>query len=185
MRGRAARISPYDFGSFEASHDFRLWHEREVLTHLPFIEVAYELGLRIVQMTYNTATSVGSGCYESNDVGFTTFQKIDISEFESSHPSQSVRSLLAVSRRQEIYRTYRDLAGSKRVSAHEDFGSFAISEGFCGPVSGPQIAISKMAIRRLGSKRVETGSIASPAGEEAGSDMGRLGFDEFRPPVFL
>src|ERR1700737_81844 len=38
--------------------------------HLPFIEVAYELGLRIVQMTYNTATSVGRGCYGRNEGGW-------------------------------------------------------------------------------------------------------------------
>ena len=49
--------------------------------HLPFIEVAYELGLRIVQMTYNTATSVGSGCYESNDGGLTDFGRDVVDEF--------------------------------------------------------------------------------------------------------
>lgn len=32
-----------------------------------------ELGLRIVQLTYNTATSVGDGCYESVDRGLTDF----------------------------------------------------------------------------------------------------------------
>ena len=49
--------------------------------HLPFIEVAYELGLRIVQMTYNTATSVGSGCYEINDGGLTGFGRDVVDEF--------------------------------------------------------------------------------------------------------
>jgi membrane dipeptidase len=49
--------------------------------HLPFIEVAYELGLRIVQMTYNTATSVGGGCYESNDGGLTDFGRDVVDEF--------------------------------------------------------------------------------------------------------
>jgi hypothetical protein len=33
MRGRAARISPYDFGSFEASH--RIWQGVAVLADAP------------------------------------------------------------------------------------------------------------------------------------------------------
>lgn len=32
-----------------------------------------ELGVNIVQLTYNTANSVGSGCYESRDTGLTDF----------------------------------------------------------------------------------------------------------------
>jgi membrane dipeptidase len=41
--------------------------------HLPLVEVYHELGLRVVQLTYNTATTVGSGCYESDDRGLTDF----------------------------------------------------------------------------------------------------------------
>src|SRR5919107_364890 len=41
--------------------------------HIPLIAVYHELGLRVVQLTYNTATMVGSGCYESHDGGLTDF----------------------------------------------------------------------------------------------------------------
>lgn len=41
--------------------------------HLPFVQIFHELGLRVVQLTYNTATSVGSGCYETHDGGLTDF----------------------------------------------------------------------------------------------------------------
>jgi membrane dipeptidase len=41
--------------------------------HLPFVQLYHELGLRVVQLTYNTATAVGSGCYEGHDGGLTDF----------------------------------------------------------------------------------------------------------------
>jgi membrane dipeptidase len=41
--------------------------------HLPFVQIFHELGLRVVQLTYNTSTSVGSGCYETHDGGLTDF----------------------------------------------------------------------------------------------------------------
>jgi len=41
--------------------------------YLPLVQVYHELGLRIVQLTYNTATSVGCGCYETHDGGLTDF----------------------------------------------------------------------------------------------------------------
>jgi membrane dipeptidase len=40
------------------------------LDYVPFFA---ELGVRIVQLTYNTANSVGCGCYESRDGGLTDF----------------------------------------------------------------------------------------------------------------
>lgn len=41
--------------------------------HLPFVGVFAELGLRFVQLTYNTANAVGSGCYERRDCGLTDY----------------------------------------------------------------------------------------------------------------
>ncbi len=41
--------------------------------YLPLVPVYAELGLRVVQMTYNTANTVGSGCYEGRDGGLTDF----------------------------------------------------------------------------------------------------------------
>jgi membrane dipeptidase len=50
--------------------------------HLPFVQIYHELGLRIVQLTYNTATSVGSGCYESHDGGLTDFGRELVDELD-------------------------------------------------------------------------------------------------------
>lgn len=41
--------------------------------YLPFVSLYAELGLRIVQLAYNTANSFGSGCYERHDGGLTEF----------------------------------------------------------------------------------------------------------------
>lgn len=41
--------------------------------YLPLVSVFKQLGLGIVQLTYNTANTVGSGCYEKHDTGLTDF----------------------------------------------------------------------------------------------------------------
>lgn len=41
--------------------------------YLPLVDIYHELGLRIVQLTYNTTNTVGSGCYEGTDTGLTDF----------------------------------------------------------------------------------------------------------------
>jgi membrane dipeptidase len=43
-----------------------------------------ELGVRIVQLTYNTANSVGCGCYETKDGGLTDFGKDLVSAMNAS-----------------------------------------------------------------------------------------------------
>jgi membrane dipeptidase len=48
--------------------------------HLPYIQLFKELGVGIVQLAYNTANSVGSGCYESHDGGLTDFGREVVSE---------------------------------------------------------------------------------------------------------
>jgi membrane dipeptidase len=48
--------------------------------HLPLVAVYKELGLGVVQLTYNTAQSVGSGCYESRDTGLTDFGRELVAE---------------------------------------------------------------------------------------------------------
>ena len=52
--------------------------------HLPFVSVYKDLGLRVVQLTYNTATTVGSGCYESHDGGLTDFGHDLVAELNRS-----------------------------------------------------------------------------------------------------
>jgi membrane dipeptidase len=41
--------------------------------HLWNIDLFQELGIRYIQLTYNTANAVGAGCYETNDFGLTDF----------------------------------------------------------------------------------------------------------------
>lgn len=52
--------------------------------HLPNVSLFSELGLRVVQLTYNTTNSVGSGCYETNDGGLTDFGRELIHELNEN-----------------------------------------------------------------------------------------------------
>lgn len=47
---------------------------------LRMVPLFHELGLRVVQLTYHTANSVGSGCLETRDQGLTDFGRDLISE---------------------------------------------------------------------------------------------------------
>ncbi|PWC54644.1 dipeptidase [Azospirillum sp. TSO22-1] len=48
--------------------------------HLPNVALFHELGLRVVQVTYHTANSAGSGCLESRDGGLTDFGRDLVAE---------------------------------------------------------------------------------------------------------
>ncbi|MDO8278712.1 MAG: dipeptidase [Burkholderiaceae bacterium] len=48
---------------------------------LPFIQIFHELGVRVVQLTYNTQNLLGTGCYESRDSGLSDFGREAIDEF--------------------------------------------------------------------------------------------------------
>jgi membrane dipeptidase len=48
--------------------------------NIDFLEVFHALGIRIVQLTYNTQNFVGSGCYESRDSGLSDFGRDVIDE---------------------------------------------------------------------------------------------------------
>lgn len=41
--------------------------------YLPYVRIFHELGLRVVQLTYNTANAAGCGCYETRDGGLTDY----------------------------------------------------------------------------------------------------------------
>lgn len=47
---------------------------------LSLIQILHDLGIRIMQMTYNNQTLIGAGCYEQNDGGITKFGKNVIRE---------------------------------------------------------------------------------------------------------
>ena len=48
--------------------------------YLPLVRVYKELGLGIVQLAYNTANTVGCGCYETKDGGLTDFGRALVDE---------------------------------------------------------------------------------------------------------
>lgn len=48
--------------------------------HLPFVGLMKDLGVGVVQMTYNTANAVGCGCFESRDGGLTDFGREVLAE---------------------------------------------------------------------------------------------------------
>jgi membrane dipeptidase len=47
---------------------------------LDYLALFHELGLRIIQLTYNTQNLVGSGCYESRDSGLSDFGRDVLAE---------------------------------------------------------------------------------------------------------
>jgi membrane dipeptidase len=48
--------------------------------HLEYLPLFHELGVRIIQLTYNTMNYVGSGCYEGEDSGLSDFGRDVVSE---------------------------------------------------------------------------------------------------------
>ena len=44
------------------------------------LQIFYDLGIRVAQLTYNTQNLVGSGCWETNDGGLSDFGKDVVSE---------------------------------------------------------------------------------------------------------
>ena len=47
---------------------------------LKMVQILHELGVRIMQLTYNNQSLLGAGCYEDNDAGITRFGKEVIRE---------------------------------------------------------------------------------------------------------
>ena len=47
---------------------------------ISLVEVFHQLGVRIMQLTYNNQSLLGAGCYEEHDAGITRFGRVVISE---------------------------------------------------------------------------------------------------------
>lgn len=47
---------------------------------IPFLTIFHELGVRVMQLTYNTQNLVGSGCYEAHDGGLSGFGREVVEE---------------------------------------------------------------------------------------------------------
>jgi membrane dipeptidase len=50
-----------------------------------YLELFYELGIRVVQLTYNSQNLVGSGCYEATDSGLSDFGRELVRELNRLH----------------------------------------------------------------------------------------------------
>ena len=60
-----------------------VWHfqdTRPIETDLDYLEVFRKLGLRVLQLTYNTQNYVGSGCCELHDAGLSSFGREVVKE---------------------------------------------------------------------------------------------------------
>ena len=60
-----------------------VWHfqdTRPIETDLDYLKVFHKLGLRVLQLTYNTQNYVGSGCCELHDAGLSSFGREVVEE---------------------------------------------------------------------------------------------------------
>ena len=115
--------------------------------YLPMVQVYWELGLRIVQLTYNTANSVGSGCYESYDGGLTDFGRELIDEFnrlgiliDLSHVgAKTSADAIAFSKQPVAYSHCLPAAlrAHPRNKSDEQLRALADKEGFVGVTMFP------------------------------------------------
>ena len=115
--------------------------------HIPLVQVYHELGLRIVQLTYNTATDVGCGCYETRDGGLTDFGRELVDELnrlgiliDLSHVGPNTAAdVIAHSRRPVAYTHCLPAALKKhpRNKTDEQLRAIAGKGGFVGVTMFP------------------------------------------------
>ncbi|MGM0560767.1 MAG: dipeptidase [Pseudomonadota bacterium] len=115
--------------------------------YLPLVQVYKELGLGIVQMTYNTATTVGSGCYESRDTGLTDFGRELIDEMnrvgiliDLSHVGELTSSEIIAYSKQPVAYSHclpASLKAHPRNKSDEQLRFIAQHNGFAGVTMFP------------------------------------------------
>lgn len=76
-----------DAGDIEAAHQsgrtgiiFGFQNSSPIEDDFALIEIFHQLGVRIMQLTYNNQNLLGTGCYEKDDAGLTSFGRIAIRE---------------------------------------------------------------------------------------------------------
>lgn len=114
---------------------------------LDYLELFHELGVRIVQLTYNTQNFVGSGCYEGRDSGLSDFGRDVLAEMnrlgilcDLSHvgPKTSEEAILA-SRQRVAYSHClpSGLKAHKRNKSDEQLRFIVDHDGFVGVTMFP------------------------------------------------
>lgn len=111
------------------------------------VPVFRELGIRIVQLTYNTANSVGSGCYESRDLGLTDYGRYLIWEMNAagilvdlSHVgNQTAKDAIDVSEKPVAYTHTcpQALSSHPRNKSDDQLRYLAERDGFVGVAAIP------------------------------------------------
>ncbi len=124
------------------------WQNTSALEdRIEYLELFYGLGLRIVQLTYNTQNYVGTGCYESVDTGLSDFGRDVLGEMNElgilcdlSHvgPKTSADAILASKKR--VAYSHCLPAGLKahpRNKSDEQLRFIAEHDGFVGVTMFP------------------------------------------------
>jgi membrane dipeptidase len=114
---------------------------------LEYLELFHELGVRIVQMTYNTQNFVGSGCYESRDSGLSDFGRDVVAEMnrlgilcDLSHVGPKTSEDVITASKQRVAYSHCLPAGLKahpRNKSDEQLRFIAERDGFVGVTMFP------------------------------------------------
>lgn len=112
-----------------------------------YLGLFHELGLRIVQMTYNTQNLVGSGCYESRDSGLSDYGRDVLAEMnrlgilcDLSHVGPKTSEDSIVASKQRVAYSHCLPAGLKahpRNKSDEQLRFIAERNGFVGVTMFP------------------------------------------------
>ena len=116
---------------------------------LDYLALFHELGLRIVQLTYNTQNLVGSGCYESRDSGLSDFGRDVLAEMnrlgilcDLSHVGAKTSEDAIVASKQRVAYSHCLPAGLKahpRNKSDQQLRFIAERSGFVGVTMFPAI----------------------------------------------
>jgi membrane dipeptidase len=129
---------------------------------LELLRVFYELGVRVIQLTYNKANYIGTGCTESVDRGLTDFGKEAVKEMnrlgilvDLSHCSyQTAMDTLHLSSVPVVFShaNVKSISNSPRNRTDEELKLLKEKKGVIGvspwgPFAGNEIKMSSQALR--------------------------------------
>jgi membrane dipeptidase len=109
---------------------------------IEYLQLFHELGIRVIQMTYNTQNLVGSGCYESRDSGLSDFGRDVVAEMnrlgilcDLSHVGPKTSEDVILASKQRVAYSHCLPAGLKahpRNKSDEQLKFIADRNGFVG-----------------------------------------------------
>ncbi len=115
--------------------------------HLEYLELFHELGVRIIQITYNTQNFVGSGCYESTDSGLSDYGHDVVAEMnrlgilcDLSHVGPKTSEDVILASKQRVAYSHclpSGLKEHKRNKSDEQLRFIADKGGFVGVTMFP------------------------------------------------